>query len=45
MEVTNEDEDCSWIGIALDLVEPEVINTFEAFLVGDIVDQENSMSA
>lgn len=45
MIVTYQDKDSSWISIALNLVEPECIDAVEALLVGDIVDEENSMCA
>ena len=40
---TDENEDSSWISVALDLVNPKVLNAIERFLAGDVVDEEDSM--
>jgi hypothetical protein len=42
---TDENENSFWVGVALDLVEPEVEDAVEALLVGDVVDEEDGMCA
>ena len=43
--VAHQDQQGAWVRVVLDLVQPEVLDAFEALQVGDVVDQDDRVCA